>query len=51
MGDHDAALQFIRENRRGVLATQRRDGGAQMSPVLAGVDTEAESSSAPGNPR
>ena len=40
MSDHDTALQFIRENRRGVLATERRDGGAQMSPVLAGVDTE-----------
>ncbi|MBV8444493.1 MAG: PPOX class F420-dependent oxidoreductase [Candidatus Dormibacteraeota bacterium] len=40
MSDHDEALQFISEHRRGVLSTQRRDGGAQMSPVLATVDAE-----------
>jgi PPOX class probable F420-dependent enzyme len=37
---HDAAIQFIRTNHRGVLATRRRDGGLQLSPVLAAVDAE-----------
>ena len=36
--DHEAALDFIRGNPRGVLATRRRDGGIQMSPVVATVD-------------
>ncbi len=35
---HEATLEFIRGNRRGVLATRRRDGGVQMSPVVAAVD-------------
>ena len=35
---HEAALDFIRGNPRGVLATHRRDGGIQLSPVLATVD-------------
>ena len=35
---HEAALEFLRANPRGVLATYRRDGQAQMSPVIAGVD-------------
>jgi PPOX class probable F420-dependent enzyme len=34
------ALDFIRSNRRGVRATRRRDGGVQMSPVVAAVDAE-----------
>ena len=38
--DHEAALAFIRDHRRGVLATHRRDGGLQMSPVVATVDAE-----------
>ncbi|MGA9114069.1 MAG: PPOX class F420-dependent oxidoreductase [Candidatus Dormiibacterota bacterium] len=38
--DHEAALAFIRNHRRGVLATHRRDGGLQMSPVVATVDAE-----------
>jgi PPOX class probable F420-dependent enzyme len=37
---HEDALEFIRSNRRGVLATRRRDGGVQMSPVVAAVDAE-----------
>jgi PPOX class probable F420-dependent enzyme len=37
---HDAAIQFIRTNHRAVLATRRRDGGLQLSPVLAAVDAE-----------
>ena len=38
--DHEAALEFIRNHRRGVLATRRRDGGLQMSPVVAAVDAD-----------
>jgi PPOX class probable F420-dependent enzyme len=38
---HEAALEFLRKNPRGVLATYRRDGQAQLSPVLAGVDEQA----------
>ena len=37
---HEDALDFIRNNGRGVLATRRRDGGVQMSPVVAAVDAE-----------
>jgi PPOX class probable F420-dependent enzyme len=33
-------LEFVRRNRHGVLATRRRDGGVQMSPVVAAVDAE-----------
>ncbi len=38
---HEAALEFIRANGRGVLATYRRDGQAQLSPVIAAVDAES----------
>jgi PPOX class probable F420-dependent enzyme len=38
--DLDAAREFIREHRRGVLATRRSDGGLQQSPVLVNVDGE-----------
>lgn len=38
--DLDEARDFIRENHRGVLATRRRGGGIQQSPVLANVDGE-----------
>ncbi len=31
---------FIRAHHRGVLATTRRDGAPQMSPVLVGVDDD-----------
>lgn len=34
------ALAFISSNHRAVLATYRRDGTAQLSPVVAGVDGE-----------
>jgi PPOX class probable F420-dependent enzyme len=34
------ALDFIRINHRGILATMRRDGTPQMSPILAAVDAE-----------
>ncbi|MGH7611822.1 MAG: PPOX class F420-dependent oxidoreductase [Candidatus Dormibacteria bacterium] len=36
----EEARDFIRQNHRSVLATRRRDGGAQLSPVLAAVDPE-----------
>jgi len=32
------ALAFVGENHRGVLATIRRDGKPQMSPIACGVD-------------
>jgi PPOX class probable F420-dependent enzyme len=35
---HDDVLEFIRLNPRVVLATMRRDGSPQLSPVLATVD-------------
>jgi PPOX class probable F420-dependent enzyme len=38
--DLEAALTFIRQNHRGVLATTRGDGSTQMSPVTAGVDEQ-----------
>ena len=38
--DPEAARDFLRENRRGVLATRRSDGGVQQSPVIATVDAE-----------
>ncbi|MCA1646099.1 MAG: PPOX class F420-dependent oxidoreductase [Chloroflexi bacterium] len=34
----DDVRAFIRTHHRGVLATTRRDGAAQMSPILIGVD-------------
>jgi len=34
------ALEFVRTNHRAVLATTRRDGTPQLSPVTAGVDAE-----------
>jgi PPOX class probable F420-dependent enzyme len=36
--DHQDALTFLRTNHRAVLATLRRDGGIQQSPVVAAVD-------------
>jgi PPOX class probable F420-dependent enzyme len=33
--DLDEARAFVRDHRRGVLATRRRDGGIQQSPVIA----------------
>ena len=38
--DTTEALQFIRDNHRGVLMVYRRDGAVQASPVSAGVDAE-----------
>ena len=36
--DIEGALRFVRENHRAILATNRRDGRPQMSPVTCGVD-------------
>ena len=36
--DLAVAQQFLRENRNAVLATWRRDGRLQMSPVTVGLD-------------
>src|SRR6476646_2863751 len=36
----DEARSFIRAHHRGVLATTRRDGAPQMSPVLVAVDDD-----------
>jgi len=38
--DREGALEFIRHNHRAVMATARSDGGVQMSPVAAGVDSD-----------
>jgi len=36
--EHAEALEFVRKNPRAVLATMKRDGAPQLSPVLVGVD-------------
>jgi PPOX class probable F420-dependent enzyme len=36
----DEVLAFIRTNHRGVLATARKDGEPQLSPVTVGVDED-----------
>jgi PPOX class probable F420-dependent enzyme len=40
--DIDAALRFAAENHRAVLATRRRDGSVQLSPVALGVDDDGK---------
>jgi PPOX class probable F420-dependent enzyme len=40
MTDIEEARRFLAENHHGVLATYRRDGKVQQSPVSAGVDAE-----------
>jgi PPOX class probable F420-dependent enzyme len=37
----DDVRVFIRSHHRGVLATLRRDGGPQLSPVTVGVDDDS----------
>jgi PPOX class probable F420-dependent enzyme len=39
-GSVEDARAFIRSHHRGVLATTRRDGRPQLSPVLVGVDED-----------
>ena len=36
----EEAVEVVRTQHRGVLATTRGDGGVQMSPVLVGVDDD-----------
>ena len=36
--DLDAAKEFLRKNHHGVLATRKKDGGVQMSPITPGLD-------------
>jgi PPOX class probable F420-dependent enzyme len=36
--DFSAAREFVARNHHGVLATYKRDGGIQMSPVTPGLD-------------
>lgn len=38
--DRSQALDFLASNHRGVLATYRRDGSVQMSPVVAALDEQ-----------
>jgi PPOX class probable F420-dependent enzyme len=38
----DEPLEFVRENHHAVLATRRKDGRPQMSPVAAGVDGDGK---------
>jgi PPOX class probable F420-dependent enzyme len=33
-------LEFVRQNHRAVLVTQRKDGRVQTSPIVCGVDDE-----------
>jgi PPOX class probable F420-dependent enzyme len=40
--DVEGALRFVRENHHAILATRRRDGSVQMSPVAAGVDDDGK---------
>ena len=41
--DLDTLLEFVRPRHRGTLATRRRDGSPQMSPVSCGVDSQGRS--------
>lgn len=36
----DAAREFVRAHHRAVMATRRRDGSPQLSPVICGADDE-----------
>ena len=38
--DIDTARRFIGANHRGILLTCRSDGTPQMSPIIAGVDSD-----------
>ena len=38
--DLDEAREFLRANHRAVMATTRRDGTPQMSPITVSVDAE-----------
>jgi PPOX class probable F420-dependent enzyme len=36
----DRAKEFLKNNHHGVIATRRKNGGLQMSPVTCGLDSE-----------
>lgn len=38
--DPDQVRAFVAANRRAVMATRRRSGGIQMSPVVVGLDDD-----------
>jgi len=38
--DISTAQEFLTQHHRGVLATRRKDGGLQMSPITVGLDDE-----------
>ena len=38
--DVEAALRFVAENHRAILATRRKDGAPQLSPIAAAVDEQ-----------
>jgi PPOX class probable F420-dependent enzyme len=38
--DIDEAIEYVRTNHHAVLATLKKDGSPQLSPVTAGVDGE-----------
>jgi PPOX class probable F420-dependent enzyme len=38
--DFEEARRYLRENKRSILATTRRDGRPQMSPITHGVDDD-----------
>lgn len=40
--DISAAIEFIRTNHRGVLATLRRDGSPQLTPITCSVDAQGK---------
>ena len=40
--DIPTALDFVRHHHRTVLATTRADGGVQLSPVVAAVDSDGK---------
>ena len=48
--DRDELLEFLRSRHRGMLATTRRDGRPQLSPVTCGLD-RAKANNARRDPR
>jgi PPOX class probable F420-dependent enzyme len=40
--DPSAAKQFVSQNHRAVMATRRRDGSPQLSPIVVGSDAHGD---------
>ncbi|MGH9300867.1 MAG: PPOX class F420-dependent oxidoreductase [Acidimicrobiales bacterium] len=38
--DRTEVVEFIHQHHRAILLTRRRDGSAQLSPIVAAVDTD-----------